>query len=69
MLFRSLQSGQAGSFEAAFGSSTSATAVLTDQFAQYALAGLMPNVGEDTAPVGSTVPADTCLGSASVPVQ
>ena len=64
-----LQSGQAGSFEAAFGSSTSATAVLTDQFAQYALAGLLPNVGEGTAPVGSTVPADTCLGSASVPVQ
>jgi len=62
-----LQSGQAGSFEAAFGSSTSATALLTSQFAQYALAGVLPNEG--SAPVGSAVPADSCLGSANVPVQ
>jgi hypothetical protein len=62
-----LQSGDAGSFEAAFGGSSSATALLAAQFAQYALAGTLPNEG--SAPVGSAVPADTCLGSADVPVR
>ena len=62
-----LTSGQAGSFEAAFGAGTSATALLTAQFAQYTLAGTLPNEG--SAPVGSAVPADSCSGSANVPVQ
>jgi hypothetical protein len=62
-----LSSGQAGSFEAAFGADASTTALLTAQFAHYALVGTLPN--EAAAPVGSAVPADTCLGSASVPVQ
>ena len=62
-----LSSGQAGSFEAAFGADTSATARLTAQFAHYALVGTLPNEG--SAPVGSAVPADACSGSASVPVQ
>jgi Domain of unknown function (DUF1906) len=61
-----LSSGQAGSFEAAFGASTAATALLTAQFAHYALVGTLPN--EASALVGSAVPADTCLGSANVPV-
>jgi hypothetical protein len=62
-----LSSGQAGSFEAAFGASTAATALLTAQYAHYALVGTLPNEG--SAPVGSAVPADACSGSASVPVQ
>lgn len=61
-----LQSGDAGSFEAAAGSTTSATALLTAQFAQYALAGTLPNEGAQT--LGSTVPADSCSGAANVPV-
>ena len=62
-----LSSGDAGSFDAAFGSSTSATAILAAQFAQYALVGTVPDEGAQT--LGSAVPADTCLGSADVPVQ
>lgn len=63
-----LQSGAAGVFEGADGSSDAATDVLTEQFAQYALAGTVPN--ESTAqPLGSITPADTCLGSADVPTQ
>jgi hypothetical protein len=63
-----LQSGAAGVFEGADGSSDAATDVLTEQFAQYALAGTVPN--ENAAqPLGSITPADTCLGSADVPTQ
>ena len=63
-----LQSGASGVFEGADGSSDAATAVLTEQFAQYALAGTVPN--ENAArPLGSATPADSCLGSPDVPTQ
>jgi hypothetical protein len=48
-------------------STTTATTLLTEQFAQHALAGTVPNEGVQT--LGSTVPTDTCLGSANMPVQ
>jgi hypothetical protein len=61
-----LQQGEADAFEVADGSSTAATALLTAQFAQYALAGTVPDDGGQ--PVGPVTPADSCLGSANVPV-
>ena len=63
-----LQSGAGGVFEGAIGSSDAATQVLSEQFAQYALAGTVPNENAGQ-PLGSIAPADTCLGSADVPVQ
>jgi hypothetical protein len=63
-----LQKGSSGAFEAAAGSSDAATQTLSEQFAQYAIAGTIPN--ENAAqPMGSVAPANTCLGSPDVPVQ
>ncbi|HEV3362096.1 MAG TPA: DUF1906 domain-containing protein [Pseudonocardiaceae bacterium] len=62
-----LRSGHAGTFEGAVGTSTATTTLLADQFAQYALAGTIPNDGGQ--PVGPATPTDTCLGSANIPVQ
>jgi Domain of unknown function (DUF1906) len=61
-----LQQGEAGYFEVADGSSTAATVRLTAQYAQYALAGTVPDDGG--RPVGPVTPTDSCLGSANVPV-
>jgi hypothetical protein len=63
-----LRSAAGGVFEGADGSSDAATGVLSEQFAQYALAGTVPNENAGR-PLGSTTPANTCLGSADVPVQ
>ena len=63
-----MQNGAAGAFEGADGSTDAATQAMSEQFAQYALAGTVPN--ENAAqPLGSITPANTCLGSADVPVQ
>jgi hypothetical protein len=62
----SLQSGQAGVFEVASGTGTAATTLLTAQYAQYALAGTIPDDGGQ--PIGPVAPTDTCLGSANVPL-
>jgi hypothetical protein len=60
--------GAAGVFEGADGSTDAATQAMSEQFAHYALAGTVPN--ENAAqPLGSITPANTCLGSADVPVQ
>ena len=61
-----LQQGEVDAFEVADGSSTAATVRLTAQYAQYALAGTVPNDGGQ--PVGPVTPTDSCLGSANVPV-
>ena len=62
-----LQAGTGGVFEGADLSTDAANQALSEQFAQYALVGTIPN--ESAAqPLGSLTPADTCLGSASVPV-
>ena len=63
-----LASAASGVFEGADGSSDAAVQAESEQFAHYALAGTVPN---DNAgqPLGSATPADTCLGSADVPVQ
>jgi hypothetical protein len=65
---RPLQSGASGVFEAADGSTNAAIEVQSEQFAQYALAGTVPNENAGQ-PLGSITPANTCLGSADVPVQ
>jgi len=63
-----LQGPASGVFEAADGSTDAATQALSEQYAQYALAGTVPN--ESAAqPLGSITPANTCLGSPDVPVQ
>jgi hypothetical protein len=59
-----IQQGSPDVFEVADGSTADATALLTMQFAQYALAGTVPDDGGQ--PVGPATPADTCLGSPSV---
>jgi hypothetical protein len=61
-----LQAAETDAFEVAAGSNTAATTLLTAQFAQYALAGTVPDDGGQ--PVGPVTPADSCLGSANVPV-
>jgi len=61
-----LQQSEADAFEVADGSSTAATVRLTAQYAQYALAGTVPDDGGQ--PVGPVTPTDSCLGSANVPV-
>jgi len=62
-----LRSGTGGVFEGADLGTDAANQALSEQFAQYALTGAIPN--ESAAqPLGSLTPADTCLGSASVPV-
>ena len=63
-----LTSGDAGNFEGADASTDAAVEVQSEQFAQYALAGTVPNDNASQA-LGSATPADTCLGSADVPVQ
>jgi len=63
-----LQGPASGVFEAADGSTDAATQALSEQFAQYALAGTVPNENAGQ-PLGSTTPANTCLGSPDVPVQ
>ncbi|WP_157435634.1 DUF1906 domain-containing protein [Actinospica robiniae] len=56
-----------GGFEAADLSTDAANQALSEQFAHYAMVGTIPN--ESAAqPLGSLTPANTCLGSASVPV-
>ena len=55
-----------GVFEPSGGPNAAVTARVTTQLLHYALAGTLPNDGG--TPVGPTPPADTCLGSASVPV-
>ena len=63
-----LQTAAGGVFEGAIGSTDAATQALSEQFAHYALSGTIPN--ENAAqPLGSTTPANTCLGSPDVPVQ
>jgi hypothetical protein len=61
-----LQQAEAYAYESAGAGDRAGTALLTEQFAQYALEGTIPNDGG--YPVGPSEPADTCLGSASVPV-
>jgi Domain of unknown function (DUF1906) len=53
-------------FEPSGGTSTALTALVTAQLMHYALAGSLPDDGGP--PDGPVPPADTCLGSASVPV-
>ena len=53
-------------FENSSGSGTAQTSQLTAGLAHYALAGTLPDTG--TLPPGPTAPAQTCLGSPSVPV-
>lgn len=61
------QTGVAGGFEAADLSTDAANQALSEQFAHYAMVGTIPN--ESAAqPLGSLTPANTCLGSASVPI-
>ncbi|HWG22593.1 hypothetical protein [Actinospica sp.] len=63
-----LTSAASGVYEAADGSSDAAVQAESEQFAQYALAGTIPN--ESAAqPLGEINPANTCLGSPDVPVQ
>jgi hypothetical protein len=63
-----LRNGTGGVFEGADGGTDAATRAMSEQFAQYALAGTVPN---DSAaqPLGSITPANTCLGSPDVPTQ
>jgi Rv2525c-like, glycoside hydrolase-like domain len=56
----------AGIFEPSDGTNAAATASLTGQLLQYALAGTLPDDGGP--PAGPVPPADVCLGSRSVPV-
>jgi glycoside hydrolase-like protein len=53
-------------FEPSGGSSPALTALVTTQLMHFALAGTLPDDGGQ--PDGPVPPADTCLGSASVPV-
>jgi hypothetical protein len=53
-------------FEPSGGTSTALTALVTAQLTHYGLAGSLPDDGGP--PDGPVPPADTCLGSASVPV-
>jgi hypothetical protein len=53
-------------FEPSGGTSTALTALVTAQLMHYGLAGTLPDDGG--VPDGPVPPADTCLGSASVPV-
>jgi hypothetical protein len=53
-------------FENSSASSTTQTSQLTGDLTHYALAGTLPDEG--TLPPGPTAPAQTCLGSPSVPV-
>ncbi|HET9169288.1 MAG TPA: DUF1906 domain-containing protein [Actinospica sp.] len=63
-----LQTGRSGVFEGADGSTDAATQAMSEQFAQFAIAGTVPN--ESAAqPLGSITPGSTCLGSPDVPVQ
>lgn len=55
-----------GIFEPSDGAGSSATALLTGQLLQYALAGTLPDDGGP--PSGPVPPVDVCLGSPSVPV-
>jgi len=55
-----------GIFEPSDGAGSSATASLTGQLLQYALAGTLPDDGGP--PSGPVPPVDVCLGSPSVPV-
>ncbi|MBR7829272.1 DUF1906 domain-containing protein [Actinospica sp. MGRD01-02] len=63
-----LQNGAGGVFEGADGSNDAATRAMSEQFAQYAMAGTVPNDSADQ-PLGSITPANTCLGSPDVPTQ
>ena len=63
-----LQNGRSGVLEAADGSTDTATQVMSEQFAQFALAGTVPNENAGQ-PLGSITPANTCLGSPDVPIQ
>jgi hypothetical protein len=56
----------AGIFEPSDGAGSSATALLTGQLLQYALAGTLPDDGGP--PSGPVPPVDVCLGSRTVPV-
>jgi Rv2525c-like, glycoside hydrolase-like domain len=56
----------ADAFEAPSGSDTDATALLTSQLTQYALAGTLPNYGNP--PTNPQAPTSACLGSADVAV-
>lgn len=62
-----LRNGAGGVFEGADGSTVAATQAMSEQFAQFAIAGTVPN---DNAgqPLGSITPANSCLGSPDVPV-
>jgi hypothetical protein len=63
-----LTTAASGVYEAADGSTDAAVQAESEQFAQYALAGTIPN--ENAAqPLGEGTPADTCLGSPDVPLQ
>jgi Domain of unknown function (DUF1906) len=53
-------------FEPSGGTGTALTALVTAQLTHYALAGSLPDDGGP--PDGPVAPADTCLGSANVPV-
>jgi hypothetical protein len=55
-----------GIFEPSDGAGSSATALLTGQLLQYALAGTLPD--DAGPPSGPVPPVDVCLGSRSVPV-
>ena len=56
----------AGIFEPSDGANAGATALLTGQLLQYALAGTLPDDGGP--PSGPVPPVDVCLGSRNVPV-
>ena len=56
----------AGIFEPSDGAGSAATALLTGQLLQYAIAGTLPDDGGP--PSGPVPPVDVCLGSRSVPV-
>jgi hypothetical protein len=60
--------GSSGAFEAALGTTTAALETEVAQYAQFQMAGTVPN---DSAAqtLGSATPGDTCLGSSDVPVQ
>ena len=53
-------------FEPSDGAGSAATALLTGQLLQYALAGTLPDDGG--SPSGPVPPVDTCLGEPVVPV-
>ena len=63
-----LTSGSSSDFEAALGSTTASVDAAVAQYAQFGMAGTVPN---DSAAqtLGSDTPGDTCLGSPDVPVQ